>query len=226
MRVIPSGWEPSMDTNWGALRRTEPISREFGYERGTPIDRYYIERFLHSHAADITGRVVEIGDDTYTVQFGARGVVRDILHVNESNPKATIIADLAKPDAIRNEMFDCAIITQTLHLIFEPQVALKNLYRALKPGGILLATVPGITPLSIDEWSKTWYWSFTRHSVMRLVADVFGASAVEVEAYGNVFAATCFLEGVAVEEVTPAELDVRDPDFDVLISIRACRAGF
>ena len=45
---------------WGNMRRTAPFSTAFGSDRGTPIDRYYLERFLDSHRALITGRVLEV----------------------------------------------------------------------------------------------------------------------------------------------------------------------
>jgi SAM-dependent methyltransferase len=211
-----------MHIEFGGLHRTEPISRHFGYDRGLPVDRHYIEQFLGRYREDITGRALEIGDDSYTRQFGGdRVTMRDILHIHEGNPKATIISDLSSGEGIPSDAFDCAIITQTLHLIFEPVKALRTLHRILKPGGVLLATVPGITPLSVDEWSTTWYWSFTSASVRRMCASVFGEKGVQVTAYGNVFAAMCFLEGIAVEDVTTAELDVRDPSYDVLITIHA-----
>jgi len=211
-----------MQIDFGGLRRTEPISRHFGYDRGLPVDRYYVEQFLGRYREDITGRTLEIGDDSYTRQFGGdRVTMRDILHVHEGNPKATLISDLSSGEGIPSDAFDCAIVTQTLHLIFEPVTALRTLHRILKPGGVLLATVPGITPLSVDEWSTTWYWAFTRPSVLCMCASLFGENGVQVAAYGNVFAATCFLEGIAVEDVTTAELDVRDPSYDVLITIHA-----
>ena len=210
-----------MEIDWGRLRRTTPISRHFGYDRGTPVDRYYIDKFLDSRRNHITGRVLEIGDDSYTRQFGGdRVTMRDILHVHEGNPKATIIGDLASGHNIPSDAFDCAIITQTLHLLREPVAALATLYRILKPGGVLLATAPGISPISVDEWSATWYWSFTIHSVRRMCESVFG-SDVEVEAYGNVFAATCFLHGIAQEDINTDELDQRDVRYDTLIGIRA-----
>ena len=81
--------------DWGGLRRLEPVSREFGYDRGLPIDRYYIERFLETHRLDVTGRTLEIGDDEYTRRYGGgRATRRDVLHVHARNPAATIVGDL------------------------------------------------------------------------------------------------------------------------------------
>jgi len=211
-----------MAIDCGELRCTEPISRHFGYDRGLPIDRHYIEQFLHSNRGYITGHVLEIGDDTYTCQFGGdRVTMRDVLHVHQGNPKATIISDLSSGEGIPSDAFDCAIVTQTLHLIYQPEAALRTLHRVLKPGGVLLATVPGITPLSVDEWNNTWYWAFTKHSVRRMLESTFGIEGLHLDTFGNVFAATCFLEGIAVEDVTLPELDARDPYYDVLIAVRA-----
>ena len=211
-----------MAIDFGELRCAEPISRHFGYDRGLPIDRHYIEQFLYRNRIYITGHVLEIGDDSYTCRFGGdRVTMRDVLHINDDNPKATIISDLSAGEGIQSDAFDCTIITQTLHLIYRPESALRTLHRVLKPGGVLLATVPGITPLSVDEWSNTWYWAFTRYSVRRIFESTFGIERVHIDTFGNVFAATCFLEGIAVQDVTLPELDARDPKYDVLIAVRA-----
>src|SRR5262249_6056962 len=66
---------------FGSFRRVTPISREFGFDRGLPVDRYYIEQFLSVHADDIRNRVLEIGDDTYMRRFGGSRVTKgDVLH--------------------------------------------------------------------------------------------------------------------------------------------------
>ena len=56
--------------NFGDLRRTKPVSSAFGYDRGKPVDRRYIEAFLATNSVDVRGRVLEIGDSAYTRQFG------------------------------------------------------------------------------------------------------------------------------------------------------------
>jgi SAM-dependent methyltransferase len=209
---------------WGALRRVEPVCRYWGLDRGVPIDRYYIESFLASHAGDIRGRVVEIEDNTYTTRFGGDRVTRcDALHVNEGYPGATIIADLTQADHIPSNSFDCFILTQTLMLIYDTRAALRTIHRILKPGGVVLATVAGITQVGDPEWASTWYWSFTKASARRLFAEAFGPANVQVQTFGNVLAATAFLQGLVVADLTGAELDVRDPEYEVTIAIRAVK---
>src|SRR5437867_552274 len=125
-----SYWPSVGRVRFGDLRRCTPISRDFGFDRGLPVDRYFIERFLARHAQDIRGRVLEIGDNTYTRRFGGdRVVVSDVLHVSEGNPLATFVGDLTMADHIPSEAFDCIIVTQTLQLIYDVPAALATLCR-------------------------------------------------------------------------------------------------
>jgi SAM-dependent methyltransferase len=209
----------------GDLRRQTPFSRDFGFDRGLPIDRYYIEGFLSDHAADIQGRVLEIGGNTYTRKFGADRITKsDVLHVSKSNPTATIVADITSADHIPSDCFDCVILTQTLQYIYDVPAALRTLRRILKPGGVSLATLPGISQIPRGYWEATWYWAFTTASARRLFEEVFPPSSVAVKAHGNVLASVAFLEGLAMEELDRRELDFFDPDYQTLITVRAVKA--
>ena len=218
-------WPPVGRVRLGSLRRTTPISRNYGWERGTPIDRFYIDRFLTQHATDVAGRVLEIGDDEYTRRYGADRVTQsDVLHASEGNPQASIVADLADAPQIADATFDCVICTQTLLLIYDVRAAVATLHRILKPGGTALITVPGVSRIcrdEADEWGD--YWRFTSDSAARLFADEFGAQDTITTAYGNVLTATAMLHGLAAEDLKPAQLDDRDRDFEVLIGVRARR---
>jgi SAM-dependent methyltransferase len=210
--------------NFGDLASTTPLSRNFGFDRGTPIDRYYIDRFLAENENAIQGRTLEIGDDDYTCRFGGdRTSQRDILHVHADNPKATIVGDISVPGVLPEAAFDCAVITQTIHLIWDMHAAVEQLHRSLRPGGTLLLTVPGITPIDRGQWGKGWYWSLTPASAGRLLGEVFGPDQITVSSWGNVFSAIAFLTGAAVEEVPKAKLDVFDEAYPVLVAVRATR---
>jgi len=200
------------------------VSREFGYDRGKPIDRYYIERFLAANADVIKGRVLEIGDSGYTRRFGGNRVTRsDVLNIEPGDPATTIVADLARADHIPSDSFDCLVITQTLHLIYDLPTAVATLHRILSPGGTRLTTFPGITPLSTHRWADTWYWALTPLSAARLFGDVFYPDKVEVAAHGNVLTSVAFLEGLATRELRREELSVDDPQFPMLITVNASK---
>lgn len=209
---------------FGDFGRLEPISREFGLDRGRPIDRYYIEGFLARHAEDIRGRVLEIKDSAFTRKYGGDRVsVSDVLDVDESNRRATIVADLTRGDDAPSDAFDCIICTQTLHFIYDMSSAVRTLGRILKPGGILLATFPGIGQTSCEHLDERYCWALSSLAARQLCEEAFPAANVEIEAHGNVLAAVAFLEGLAVRELRKEELDHHDPDYELLVTLRAVK---
>lgn len=204
----------------GTLRRTTPLSDAWGFDRGTPVDRYYIERFLEECRPDIHGHVLEVKDSGYTDRYGVGVTQRDVLDVDASNRRATLVADLTAADAIRSDQFDCFILTQTLQFIYDTRAALGHAHRVLRPGGALLVTVPAVSRL---DRRLADYWRFTVASCRELFGDVFGREQVEVRSYGNVLTAMAFLTGLAREELDRSELDARDERFPVLVAVRAVK---
>jgi SAM-dependent methyltransferase len=218
-------WPPVGWVRFGHLRRLKPVSSDYGNSRGLEIDRYYIEKFLSEHALDIRGHVLEIKHNTYTVRFGQDRVTRsDVLHPVEGNPDATIVADLTNADYLPSNVFDAIIFTQTLQVIYDIRTTIATLYRILKPGGVLLATVSGMAQLSLEDFDR-WgeYWRLTSLSAKRLFEEVFPKEQVAVQSYGNVLAAISFLEGLACEDLKQKELDAIDRSYEILIAIRAVK---
>jgi len=210
---------------WGGLRTLSPISRDFGFERGVPIDRYYIERFLAHHAEDIRGRVMEVGTDMYTVRYGGGRVTRsDVTHHAAGNPRATMVLDLTDAGHLSDQLFDCIICTQTVQFIFDVRTAVATLYRMLKPGGVLLMTCHGISQICRPDMQATGeFWRFTDVSVRRLLTESFPDANCEVRVYGNVVSSIAFLHGIAAEELSEEELDTQDADYQLLLTARAVK---
>jgi SAM-dependent methyltransferase len=209
--------------NFGDLRRTAPLSRQFGFDRGTPIDRYYIERFLEQHAADIRGRVLEVGDAAYTKRFGGSKVAQaDVLNHATGDPETTFVGDLCEGSNLPSDAFHCIVLTQTLLLLFDLQAAVRTIHRILRPGGVVLMTTNWIQPLDNGEWGP-FYWSMTPAALERLLQVAFVKQNVSVSAYGNVLSASSFLYGLASEELPKQALDYSDPRFPVLTVGRAVK---
>ena len=207
----------------GSLRRTTPLSRRWGFDRVTPVDRYYIEQFLRQHATEIRGSVLEVKDSGYTDRFG-RGVERrDVLDIDPANGHATILADLAHADAVASERFDCFVLTQTLQFIYDSRGAIRHACRLLRPGGTLLATMPAVSRLEASAGAQTDYWRFTTASCSRLFSELLPAGSVTVRSYGNVLTCIAFLAGMAAEELSRQELDTYDQHFPLVVTVRATK---
>ena len=204
---------------------SKPVSRDFGLSRGTPVDRYYISSFLRKHAADVKGAALEIAESTYSKEYDNGVTSFEVLHVDNSNRKATIIGDLTKSDSLPENKIDCFICTQTLNFIFDFKKAIEGCYKLLKKDGVFLGTVSGISQISrydMERWGD--YWRFTDLSIRKLFEEYFGAENIVVETFGNVFAANAFLQGIAVEDLENTDiLDEKDQDYQVIITIRAIR---
>jgi SAM-dependent methyltransferase len=206
----------------GTIRRTTPLSDHYGRDRGTPVDRYYIERFLAAERAAIKGRVLEVLNRDYTTRFGTAVRHSDVLDIRPANADATIVADLAVADAIPTATFDCFILTQTLQYIYDLEAAVEHSHRILRPGGTLLCSVPTVSRIDHHELESE-YWRLTPAACSRIFRDAFPRGDVRVCGRGNVLTAIAFLMGMAAEELSPDELDHDDPFFPMVVTVRASK---
>lgn len=197
-----------------------PLNRTFGFSRGMPIDRYYIEKFLDENKNLIFGDVLEIAENTYTFKYGGDKVRKShILYINDDdNIKKDIVGNFETGEGIEEEMMDCIILTQILPFIYNTQKAIKNIYKMLKEHGTALITVNGISQISrydMDRWGH--YWNFTDMSMQRLLETVVPKDNIKIQTFGNVKAATALLYGLAVEDMAEDSLDVWDKDYQISI---------
>jgi hypothetical protein len=208
--------------NWYNLRSIKPVSKVFGLDRGTPIDRVYIEDFLGKNSKSITGCTLEIADDYFSKKFGVNVENYEILHTTSGNTNATIIGDLTDVTTLPENKIDCFICTQTLNFIYDFKSAIRGAWYVLKQNGVMLATVPGISQISeydMVRWGD--YWRYTTLSIKKSFEEVFGKENVEVDFYGNVLASIAFLEGISAEELTKEELFFKDENYQLTIVIKA-----
>jgi hypothetical protein len=202
-----------------------PLSRNFGCDRGgKSVARYYIDSFVAIHDRDVRGAVLEIGDNTYTARHGVGRVTRsDVLHVSDGSG-ANIVGDLTDATTLSSRRYDCIVMTQTLQVIYRCETALINAAAMLAPGGVLIATMSGISQISrydMDRWGE--FWRFTPLSARRLFESAFAPGDISVASYGNVRSASALLYVQASSELNEKELDFRDEDYPVTIGARALR---
>ena len=163
------------------------------------------------------GVVLEVQENDFTRRFGGdRVTTSDVVDLDESNPKATVVADMRHAPGIPSDRYDCVILTQTLHVIDDVSAALLECRRILRPGGVLLATVPAASRVCLEYGEAGDFWRMTPAGARRLFETVFRPGHVDTVTYGNVQTNVAFLEGLAAEELSEAEFDRVDPYFPAL----------
>ncbi len=211
---------------FGDLISKTPFNRTFGQNRGGAIDQYYIENFLRSKADYITGQVLEFGENQYAKRIGGDKVTQcTVLRLEDLDEKSSTLPEFSPKVTAGDNTFDCILLPQALHLIYDFKAVVKDCFRALKPGGTLLLTVPGITPVDFGPWEKNWLWTFTRFSIEKMLAETFPINHIETNSFGNVYVASAFLYGVGKTELKQEELDYQDPHFQVIITGKATKTA-
>lgn len=206
----------------GTLRSIQPVTRDFGFELGTPIDRYYINGFIRKYSDNICGEVLEVSEDTYASKFANSDFRLTLLHIDEK--KGCLQGNLETGEGIPSGKFNCIILTQTLPFIFDLEPVVNNIYKMLKKGGTLLATNPCISQISrfdMDRWGD--FWRFTPLCIERLFQKKFSSNNISITSFGNVLTSTCFLQGIPAEKLSSEELDYLDEDYPVTIGLRAIK---
>ncbi len=202
---------------WGNLRRLDPFSRKFGFDRGTPIDRFLIERFLAQQSALIRGHVLDVGDDIYVRRFGRDAVDEiDIVDIDQQNPHATIVGDLACERTLPAGRFDLVLLAQTLQYVQDVPAALANCWQSLRPGGAMLICVPSLSRVDPNMPPETDLWRFTPAGLGELVRTAAPDASLAVHGLGNLIAAVAFLQGLAAEELRRRELSLDDERFPLV----------
>jgi SAM-dependent methyltransferase len=213
---------PGRRVRWGTLRRLRPFSQHYGYDRGEPVDRWYIDAFVSSQQDAIRGDVLEVREPDYANRNGQEVTRVHVVDIDRGNRQATLIADLTAEGSLPQASYDCAIVTQTLQFLGDVEATLANLRQALRPGGTLLLTVPCMGKVD-HEAPISDYWRWTPVGLKLVLERSFPGDRVRVEGHGNLVAGVAFLMGLAQEELLKDELMYDDPGFPLVACARVDR---
>ena len=209
-------WVPPVGfVRFGSFRRRAPVSHQRGTDRGTTIDRHYVRQFFARHADDLTGDVLELG---------AFDVLRGLRTHGVTSHTTLPVDDTTRfrVSQLPADRFDCVVVPHVLPRVYDVRPFVKALQRVVKPGGVLLATLPGAGNVGADTVHDT-YWTFTPLGAKTLFEETFPSLKIAVEPCGNVLAATASLHGLAAEELRTRELAHRDATYAVVLGVRAVK---
>ena len=163
--------------------------------------------------------MLEVQTGSYTERFGhdvTRADTFDI--VPEFAP--THLCDFAHCGGIiPARAYDCLLLPNTLPHFRELDLALAHALRVVRPGGTILASAAGLLPLTGDVAD---YWRMSPDGWRERLGAAWPGATIEIGGHGNCLAAVAAQLGLALEELTTAELDVQDPRYPVLTTI-CCR---
>ena len=210
---------PGRTVRWGTLRRMRPFSAHYGWERGDPVDRHYIDAFIGAHVDAIRGDVLEVREPRYGRVPGASATQVHVVDIDTENPEATLNADLTAPGSLPASAYDCVVLTQTLQFLDDADAALSNLRLAMRPSGTLLLTVPCVSKID-HESPEADYWRWTPCGLRLVLQRAFPEARVDVEGHGNLLTSLAFLLGLAQAELTEHELAHADSTFPLVACAR------
>jgi len=211
---------PVGELNWGDLRRLVPICARFGFSRGAPIDRYYLDQFIHKIRPIVLGDVVEIGgkdSNRAAYQFDHATQYRGFDMFGD--PDISLVGDAHDPQALPEGQLDTIIAFNVLEHCPKPWLVIDNMRRWLKPGGMAIVMVPSCQRL---HRMPEDYW----RPMPAALGHLFSTwSDPELHVYGNPLTTIAAMMGISVGELSAAELDAFHPDYPVATCVIAKKHG-
>ncbi|SKB95253.1 hypothetical protein SAMN06296386_11054 [Lachnospiraceae bacterium] len=112
------------------LINKNPVSTLFGFDRGMPIDRWFIEKFLLTQTNTLdkrcVSRILEVGDYYYSKTFFPQEEIsKDVLRYDKG-------MDLTVWNSLPKETYDVFISTQVFNFIFDVKKAIGGAWYTLK----------------------------------------------------------------------------------------------
>lgn len=198
------------------LNRQQPLCHDYGYSRGTPIDRYYLSKFVSSYRRIISGVTLEVGGSAYSkALYDCKDVARFVTLDRFPESNADIVGDIHDEECCAEEMADTILIFNVLEHCERPWQIVNNLYKWLRPGGRVLCIVPMVQRI---HYAPQDYWRITPDGLQSLFA---AFTSIQVTSYGSFITAIASLAGLAAEELSQGDLDRNDRLYPVVSGVVA-----
>ncbi len=196
--------------DWGDLRRIAPICNSFGFTRGTPIDRYYLDRFIGEIRFQVTGKVLEVGGVVQNRELYQFDRVTEYQTLDiAARSGVTLVGDVHDAAIIEPESLDAVVLFNVLEHCHNPWMVVQNIYHWLKMEGKCFCMVPNAQRLHNFPQD---YWRPLPDGIRQLFQNF---SQQNLSVYGNPLTVVASFLGIAAEELSPQELDDFHPDYPV-----------
>lgn len=133
----------------------------------------------------VSGRLIDLGCGSmpYKSLIADRVNAYDSLDAYPHSSELTYVGDIQNMSMIAAETYDSAICLEVLEHVPDPFRAAAEILRILKPGGILVLSVPHLSRLHGEPHD---YYRFTRYGVRRLL-EKSGFTVLSLETRGGLF---------------------------------------
>lgn len=195
-----------------------PLSRNFGVERGTPVGRYYIDKFIVSNCNTVSGDFLEFGAVARYKKYFNKHISYDTISIFDEEG-ITYVADIHNISELPDKKFDCIVCTQVFEHLKSPETAALSLYYLLKEKGVLLFTAPFINNV---HGCPSDYRRFTVEGC-RFILESAGFNIEYIDFGGNCMVSTGSLLGMVVEDFSSEDLSFKDEIYPYNILIRASK---
>jgi SAM-dependent methyltransferase len=146
------------------------------------VEKIVYDNLLSFAPEYLEGKLIDIGCGEKRLKKLLSPYVTDhigIDHESTLHDKSNIdLLGTAYEIPVANDSFDCALCTAVLEHLEEPELALKECYRVLKPGGIAIYSVPFIWHL--HEEPRDFY-RFTKYG-LKYLFEKTGFEIIEIKA--------------------------------------------
>lgn len=198
---------------WVAWRANLNLFYDVRGTQETP-GRHYIDAFLARYAAECRGAFLEFGDARYRGRFPQQTIARYDVFDIAPGPGVTIVGDIQRCPQIPDDTYDVIVCTQVLEHVPNPFLAAAELCRVLRPGGLLLLTVPAAYPY---HSSPNDYWRYSRDSLRLLFGERLRDA--RIESFGNRLTVTAAYWEWSARHLPRAALERHDPDQPYLVML-------
>jgi SAM-dependent methyltransferase len=206
---------------WYWRHKLLPISTDFGWSRGTPVGRHYVNKFVAEMATGLGGTVLEFGESRYKACFKTvqQYQVIDVV----PGPSVDYVCDIHDVSSVPEHYFDVIVCTQVLEHVERPVDALRQLHKLLKHDGHLICTVPFLAHI---HYVPTDFYRFSIDAICSALGTA-GFQVLEARNSGNALVTLGSLLGYAAEDFRSKEMEVVDNvyPFNVLAFARPMKGG-